>query len=263
MNFRSEFKIHNIQLRHDTIGDFLNLKICNVSKNLWVIRLVFFLYTFIGIIYSISTISNVGKWFTFLTNWGGIIVSIYFLLGLFVGFYEGRKSHNDCDQHQIELSTPHGDVTFRELSSVSILPLNIKIFWLFAYFSYVLNGLIVLLYWGFVHKERFLGTLERRFLVINFHGITYILVMIDFFLNDIPIRVFHVVYVIGLSLTYAIFSAIYTSISGRWIYPVLKWDTEPGKATVFCLIALVILIIFHMVVYCFFRLKNKYRKRRI
>ena len=221
--------------------------------------MVFFLYSFAVLFYSIVHFKD-PKWLIFLTNWGNTVIVIYFSLGILINFQTlKRKSFPDNQNSEIQLSSMDSthDVTFREISSATVLPLKFQCFWLFAYFAYTINGLIVILYWVFVHRERFMRTTESQYFVIHSHGVTYLLVLIDFLLSQIPVRVLHLVYVVLFGLLYGLFSFVYTSVTGVSVYPVLNWNTNPGGASLFCLIAASVIIILHLILYLMYYLKKK------
>ena len=155
----------------------------------------------------------------------------------------------------------HDKVVFREISVSNMVPKKIRFYWLIANISYVIGGLIIILYWGFVHESHFLDGAQARFANINLHGVVYGLVIIDFILSGIPIRIYHGIYSILFGITYGVFSAIFTVSTKRAIYPVLKWHTHPIQALLFCLIALGVILVVQMVFYGLHRLKRRVRAR--
>ena len=218
-------------------------------------------------------------WIIFLTQWGGIVCVTYLLFGSALSIYYCKYTNpsktskgfgpSTFGAYDLELSPPAinetvpNDVRFQETSLANILPIIIRIYWMLANIAYVIGALIVILYWGFVHQERFLSGFDRAFSNVNLHGLVYLLVVIDFWMSSIPIRLMHVVYVIIFGVTYGLFSAIFTLVTGRWIYPILKWKTEPGVAVVFCLIAFGVILIVHMVFYGFDRFKKRHRAKSL
>ena len=191
----------------------------------------------------------------------GSALSIYYK---YTGNYFARGSRPG----DLELSSPSSDsipadVVFKETSLTNILPLAVRIYWLFANVAYVIGAVIVILYWGFVHQDRFLSGFSQAFDNVNMHGIIYLLVVADFWMSSIPIRMMHCAYAVVFGLTYGLFSAIYTLTTDRWIYSVLKWNTEPGQAVFFSLIALGAILIVHTVFYGFDRFKKRDRSRSL
>ena len=85
---------------------------------------------------------------------------------------------------------------------------------------------------------------------IHEHAINYVLLLIDLFVNDIPIRMLHFIYPVGYGLTYTIFTVILWA-AGRTapVYRgVLDWERFPGRsALVTMLTTFVALPLFHIV----------------
>jgi FAR-17a/AIG1-like protein. len=223
------------------------------------------LYSVGSFVYSIVHFNNV-LWFIFLTTWGNVICVLYLCAGTYISlFYRNnqQKCISNCskwDCNEMELTSPredHDEVTFQTFASTNVMPKKIRIFWLLSNLAYMVGGLIVIMYWGFVHRQRFLKTPGDYYDIINFHGIIYFLVLIDFFMGNVPIRILHTFYVILFGLTYAVFSAIYTMVSGRWIYPVIKWKTAPKEAVIFCVLALGVLVVLQLLFYGVYRLRKR------
>ena len=215
-------------------------------------------------------------WIIFLTNWGGTVCVIYLVFGSALSIYYKYNTPLQPSKifgssyfasSELELTSTSGndnkDVVFQETSLANILPMAVRIYWLIANLAYIIGALIVILYWGFVHQARFLVGFGPAFGNINMHGIIYLLVVFDFWMSSIPIRVMHGIYSIAFGLTYALFSAIFTLQTGHAIYPVLKWNAAPGQAVVFCLIALGFAVLMHMVFFGCDRLKRRNRTRAL
>ena len=224
------------------------------------------------VVYSVVDFNN-KYWTIFLTNWGDTVCVIYLIFGSVLSIYYKSKTSSKPSQifgsssfgSGLELTSTSSngnipnDVVFQETSFTNSLPMAVRIYWLIANLAYINGALIVILYWGFVHHPRFLVGFGQAFVNINMHGIIYCLVVIDFWMSSIPIRIMHGIYAIAFGLTYGLFSAIFTLATGRPIYPVLKWNTSPGQAAVFCLIALGFAVFMHLVFYGCDRFKKRNR----
>ncbi|XP_066917619.1 protein rolling stone-like isoform X1 [Clytia hemisphaerica] len=266
MSFKAEFKLEKLKFKHDSIEDFYTLRCCGVSNHLWLLRLLFALYALAILIHS-AVAFHTQYWAIFLTQWGHVVSTIYLCTGSALSIYYTFQKSNIIvsNKADFELSSPvtdmHDKVVFREISVSNMVPKKVCFFWLVANMSYVIGGLIIILYWGFVHQDHFLDGADAEFANINLHGVVYGLVVIDFLLSGIPIRILHGVYPVLFGLTYGVFSAIFTLSTKRAIYPVLKWHTHAIQALIFSLMALGVVIVVQIFFYGAHRLKRRVRSR--
>ena len=100
-------------------------------------------------------------------------------------------------------------------------------------------------YWAII----FDGSLSeglKGFLSIDRHGVNLIFIIIDFFLNRIPIRLLHFLYASFFMLAYKIFNVIYTISSNNPVYKKADWNNKPGVAADVFVTQIVALIFFHV-----------------
>ena len=86
------------------------------------------------------------------------------------------------------------------------------------------------------------------------HLINYILLFIDLFINDIPIRLLHCIYPMGYAIVYILFTVIlWASNFTSAVYPTLNWEINPLSSTLLSLgvifIAVPLLHVFHFGLY--------------
>ena len=105
-----------------------------------------------------------------------------------------------------------------------------KIVWILQ--SVSVNGAIIIgiSYWSLLSNG------EETASSINSHAINIVIMIIDLFLNDIPVRLLHFYHSSLYTFVYSVFSLIvhasgYTSA----IYPVLDWQNNVGMAIGLCL----------------------------
>ena len=98
-----------------------------------------------------------------------------------------------------------------------------------------------LLYWALLSSYQPLHVIANPF-NIHSHAINYVLLLIDLFLNDIPIRFLHFIYPVGYGVVYVIFTVIlWASDFVSAVYPVLNWEQNPSIAAMWSLITVLVL----------------------
>lgn len=77
-----------------------------------------------------------------------------------------------------------------------------------------------------------------------------------------PVRILHAVYAFLFALLYVVVSVIYTTSTGRYIYPVLDWNNHPGNSVLFVVMAAGVLFALQFIFYGIYRLKAELARRR-
>ncbi|XP_057317350.1 protein rolling stone-like [Hydractinia symbiolongicarpus] len=249
MSFKSEFKIKNFALKHDDSNDFYCMQFWCVPRwIIWCLRVIFTVYHLSTLLFSIIVHSS-RIWPVFLTNWTMVIMLVYFIwitalsgmFGLNLQF-ESLKDQN-VDQHT-EIVAARKEI-----------PWHVKLFWAWYNVTYVITIVTDLMYWGFVYQPSHFDTFDMRFSNINDHSALLAMLLIDFTFHRIPVHLYHVVYSIVVAVIYLMVSIIYTLSSGRYVYKVLNWKDDAGKAVFFFFIALLLAVIIQIVMYGLYRLK--------
>jgi hypothetical protein len=90
------------------------------------------------------------------------------------------------------------------------------------------------------------------------HSLNTIYVVIDLFVNAIPVRIYHMIYPLFAGVVYAIFNAVYFTNHGRgpnghpYAYDVMDWRNPLGS-TVTCLLGFVLSAVVHFLLYGLYR----------
>lgn len=78
------------------------------------------------------------------------------------------------------------------------------------------------------------GTFNTSFLNLNLHFLNSVLILLDFFVNRIPIRLFHFIYVSIFTVTYCLFLFIlHITSQNSAIYKIVDWENNPKWAIIF------------------------------
>ena len=122
-------------------------------------------------------------------------------------------------------------------------------------FTTAITGVLVtdLAYWIFLSRYFSPEMLGNPF-NLQEHLINYILLLIDLFVNDIPIRLLHCIYPMGYAIIYILFTVIlWASNFTSAVYPPLNWAANPLSSTLLSLgvifIAVPLLHVFHFGLY--------------
>ena len=79
--------------------------------------------------------------------------------------------------------------------------------------------------------------------------------LVELFINSIPIRILHFVYAVVAVFVYIIFSLIYWSLGGTnfqgndYVYPVLNWSESPQSAVVVAVGLLISIFLFNFILF--------------
>ncbi|XP_066917620.1 protein rolling stone-like isoform X2 [Clytia hemisphaerica] len=261
MSFKAEFKLEKLKFKHDSIEDFYTLRCCGIpARVLWLIRLVFTLYTIASIIFSIA-FYNDQKWIVFLTNWGLILSTVYFITALAVsGYYIFRNAPEPMTNSDIPMYTLEKDhqqnPSSGDLNEGRLLPFPIKFLWFWHHITYGIVTTLIILYWTLVRQPKHFSTGDLTFSYINDHGGIFLLLCIDFSFCLIPFRILHVIYTLVVCILYAVVTVIYNFATDDPVYEgVLDWQNKAGWGVIYILGAIVLLFILQLIYFGFYRLK--------
>ncbi|XP_076813642.1 protein rolling stone-like [Clavelina lepadiformis] len=215
-------------------------------KSKWVflaIKLVLFGYWFGWFLYAVileSINQSLHKYWLFLTNWGVVSILLYFITSTLVVIYGIAE---DSEQpHETKMpNTVSGSIDRSTglINSANTDNPNLRWFheavWILQSVSVNDAIIIDIAFWVGLKLVLFNGSSQSA-LSINKHAINIVIMIIDIFLNDIPVRLLHFYHSSLFMLAYSVFSLIvhasgYTSA----IYPVLDWQNNVGMAIGLCL----------------------------
>ena len=238
---------------------------------LWLIRLLFTLYSIGSLIFSIVYYDTT-KWPVFLTNWGLVLTTVYFITALFVsGYYMFNPRHQhppmvstdipmytkeQSQQGQQDQESSNSDPT-----SNTTLPFAVKFLWAWHQFTLSIILALTILYWILIRSSNDFETPTRSFSYINDHGGLFTLLVIDFCFSKIPIRILHVVYCQLVTILYLIVTIIYNFAANDAVYPgVLDWQNKAGWSAVYVVGGLILLFVVQLIFYGLYRWKVSLKK---
>lgn len=188
-------------------------------------RLVVFGYNFAWLLYNIYLYR--AKLFIFLTNWTYLILNLFFLqatslsLCAFCNEYRNsRGTHpntNDKPESSVAVEMGSGDdkpessETATEVAhDEDALRFHHKFFWLLYIISANAGLLVTVGYWTVLYEEDEPVDLNN----ITKHALNSVFMVIDTFLNSIPVRLFHFIYALVYTFVYLAFTVVYWQLGG-------------------------------------------------
>ena len=231
-------------------------------------RIIIFGYALAWIIADVVTIPQ-PYYAIFLTNWSEVAGCLYLFLALCIAIYgvategKGRVSLLVWQVNVCACRNRIHDVTVISFTNVKPLMYFLadlrwfhKVVWLV--FEAVISGALItdILFWGLLSSRLSSQALAHQF-NIHEHVVAYLLLLIDLFINKIPLRFLHFPYTAGYGLTYAIFTLILHGAGVRSaVYPPLDWANSPGIAVLYSLVAsLIAMPVAHILHWGFYHLR--------
>jgi hypothetical protein len=119
---------------------------------------------------------------------------------------------------------------------------------------------VAILYWTVEYPGNFADANEAEKIVsAHVHGVTFVWMLLDLFLNRITFIYTHVVFVAIFAVLYFIINGTYTAVSGSPIYSVLTWSDGYTALTIFVIfIGLAVAFVFGWVLT---RMRNRCTQR--
>ena len=111
---------------------------------------------------------------------------------------------------------------------------------------------VVVAFWAVIYGPDF----ELSFFSIDRHGINFCILLVDFLLQKIPVRILHFVYPMTFLTLYMIFSASYSYGADDVIYSAVDWKQDPTKAALLFLAMIIASGVVHFIFYWIDRLKK-------
>lgn len=214
-------------------------------------RIVCFLFCLTNIYIGIEVEGYYLLWFIYLTHWVHLLVTFTFFIYLFNSFliyvYEYckfRAQYHLVSESEAEAEEEYEKINnsgfFYELSN--ILFVN----------SFVLSGFVAFIYWSFIFDGKYTLT------GISLHGITFILLCIDYFFNIIKINATCLTVLLIFSFSYLEFLIYYHYKTSTWIYKMLDPALYPNYNHLLMLYMLLLnlLIFFYLLFYLINLTKN-------
>ena len=208
--------------------------------------------------------NNKRMFFVFLTNWGFLALTLYIVWSTisvtirYVQQLAPRCCNKICGKQKAEpkLTCSQKPIGCCDVTNDSIKWYE-KIHWFLFTTGAELAVAITIIYWPlFVNNQRsdydFYGHLN-----IAIHLVNGIIPFIDIWVSRIPVRLYHVIYSVGISCIYAVFTGLYYAgeggnpfNNGTYIYPQIDYENSPGTASVFAIaIPLVYMPLIHLFFY--------------
>ena len=194
-----------------------------------IIRWAFAIYSLVFLALSIWDYSKY-VWLFALTSVNYILCTIYFIYAaLNVTRSYKRPS---CQTEQATKGMQRcGE---GKASTKPVFLLRNKVHWFLYNLSLVTCTFVFFAFWLMLAPNRKggYGPTLHSFLVIDRHGINWLLMIIDFVLNKIPVRLLHFVYTSLFLGLYMVYNSIYWATTGHLVYgKILDYGSNPGMVS--------------------------------
>jgi len=224
------------------------------------------------LIFSFVVYDYNAKWPVFLTNWGLILCTVYFITILIISgislfgkedsFSNKEDSFSNKEIPMYTLEEGENTSPIKTNQNEGNLPKGIIFLWLWHEITYIIVSTLIILYWALVYDTKHFETGLLSYSYINDHGVLWILLLIDLSFNTIPIRILHVVYSILICVAYAVVTVVYNFAANETVYPVLDWKKKAGWSIAYMIGAVILVFIVQLVFYGLYRLKLKFKQRQ-
>ena len=191
------------------------------------IRWFFAIYSIVFMSLSIWDYSRI-RWMFALTSVNYILGTIYFIYAaIFITHRNNLPRSRTGDRTDREPGTAD-----KQQNSEPNLRIWAKVLWFLYNLSLGTCTFVFIAFWVMLAPKRTGGyepTLHT-FLLIDRHGINLVLMIVDFLLNKIPVRLFHFFYTTLFLGLYLAYNSIYWAMTGDLIYgKILDYGSSPSR----------------------------------
>lgn len=207
-----------------------------------------------------SGFNDGGYWFIYLSNWVLTIVTVHFLLAMFITTHYccGAGVEDDpagfgprrfkSKTYIVGLSPEDEGDESKEQSYVKAkeedddLSFCNKVSWLIFTIASANSLVITVAYWSAVYSGE-----EIDGLIVNQHILPAVFMLIEVTISNIPVRLLHFIYSHVFTSIYVLVTVIYWVAGGkdkdgnRYIYKMLNYQNHPGTAILAVFLILIIL----------------------
>ena len=205
----------------------------------------------ISLVFSCIVYNN-GNWLVFLTKLNVVIILIYFIWGTTISGLYGFKQIPFCENVEDQ------EKILEELSNENkTKKICFKFFWFWFNFTYLVTFLVFVMYWGYLRSfDRELSSV-KSFSVINDHGISFCLLIIDLMFHRIPVRFLHLFYTYFFGIIYLTMAVTLNFANGQSVYYFLDWKNKPNMAVTTLTLSLLFIIVGQIIMIIIYLLKKK------
>lgn len=186
-------------------------------------------------------------WPVWLTNWSYFMLTCHLVASAVISLFGLRDNKF---KKRFYLNEPS-----QIQETEAKLPLYLKLNWFLFVVASAAAVFVTTVYFTTIYP--FEGKDKLDLENINLHLMNSVIVLLEFSLSRIPVRLLHFIYVASYCFVYVVFSGIYWSFdNSRVLYPgVLDWN-HPGKTFgISVLLGLVVLPFFQFILFACYRLR--------
>ena len=252
---------------------------CFVTSRIFKNIKIFLAYRFVMMAYTVITLGISFKgfdfslgprriWIAWLTNWSYLVVCLYFILafGILLHYFFTKKS-----KPQLEISQKNDNKKFQSKNTTMAIRRNSKdckttpksllnfwyrLDWILFGGGCTVSLLVTLVYFVVLFPQKNINFLPPVDIIM--HLLNSVIMIIDFIICLLPIRIYHIFYIIFFSLAYIVFSFIYWLVDpvNNYIYVgLLDWNKPVTTLITSVVLIFIVMPIIHLVYFGAYKLK--------
>lgn len=177
----------------------------------------------------------------YFTIWSYLLCIVYGFLGVFIVTKAYIKQHR---------GSPY---------VVPDFPCLVPTYWVLQNVVTELSFGVSIAFWTLVHGSETAVPVGRFTWALHIWNSS--LLLMDFFIVSVPVRILHVYFSMIIGVVYSIFSYLYYVAGGKrsdgkhYVYKQLNWKDNPLKAALLCFAAVCSLLVVRVLMFGFFRLR--------
>lgn len=212
--------------------------------------------------YCWTLIRNEEYFYIYLTDWGLTLLTIYFIwssISVTVRFMQQNcPPCYDCPRDE-GLADMECELSPRPTGCCGKAHNSLQWYEIVNWFLFIVGAelavSITFLYWPLFYNVEKAGLFSYLNIVV--HLLNGVAALLDLWISRIPVRIYHFIYLMIISITYTSFSGVYFATGGTdghnhtYIYPQLDYGGSPGQASALAVGgALVYIPFIHLFFYC-------------
>ena len=188
-------------------------------------------------IYHTTIFHESAIWLTWLTSWNYLLCLVYYLTTFALHLRHYMTSSLD-DNNKSEIG-------WRE-----------KLYWFLYTSSFIVCLTVATLFWPLLSNGSSRGGARGLFIAIDRHGINFVLLLFEFVVNKIPVRIYHYIHPFGFFAVYMAFNGFYFEITGLLIYKLIDWAS--GYTSIIVIVVAVFSLLLQFLFYFIDYLKRRF-----
>lgn len=199
-------------------------------------------------------------WAAYLTNWSYLVLATHLLLAFVIAILHTPGRWGFCQKTSVsQFTETYPPLTYSEEGPThhgDDIPWFIKLDWVLFNIIACFAFIVTAIYWGALYP--YMDLKVPPITDINLHAVNSIVIVLEFILSAIPVRLLHGVYPFIYGICYMVFSIIFWAVDhDHIIYPhVLDWNQVGPTVAVVLVLGFIIIPLLQLFLWAMFRVKQ-------